>query len=171
MADRFGFPCLKDAIESYLQSIISVDNVLHLAAHAQASSAVHLQEQCEQCMDQNARVVIRSQDVQLLPKENFKALIARDTFVVEEVEIFSAVQQWIEGNKMNRDEVVDLLECVRLTEIPHSELESLVLPSGLYERCQVLEAMGVRGTAFDKDLIATRGKTGLRLTSYTCIFH
>lgn len=161
LADRFGFPRLKDDIEVHLVSSISVQNVLHLYAHAQVTSSLKLQKQCELCMDQNARLVIRSPDVQLLPKENFKALISRDTFVVEELEIFSAVQKWVEGNSVDKDEVVDLLACVRLSEIPYSELKAQVLPSGLFEKYQVLDAMGISGAAFDNDWIATRGKTGI----------
>ena len=108
-------------------------------------------------MDRNAKSVIRSESLSHLPKENFKVLIGRDTFVVEEIEIFDAVRKWIEYNKLDKSDVIDLLECVRLTEIPYSELESRVLPSGLYQLEAVLEAMGESQTSI-RDCIATRGK-------------
>ena len=140
-------------------TIVSIDNVLLLHAHAQIGAAVQLKEQCEHFMDQNARSVIRSQSLPHLPKENLKVLIARDTFVVEEIEIFDAVRKWIEYNRFDRSDAVDLLECVRLTEIPHSELQSRVLPSGLYQREAVQEAMG-ESQMLVGDCIATRGRTG-----------
>ena len=159
LADRFGFPFLKDSIEAQLISIISIENVLHFYSHAQVSCATLLQERCETFIDQNAKLVIECQSIPYLPKENFKVLIARDTFVVRELQIFNAVQKWIEYNKVDKVEAADLLECVRLTEIPHSELKARVLPSGLYKREQILEALE-EGESLDQDCIATRGKTG-----------
>ena len=159
LADRYGFTFLKDEIEAHLITIISVDNVLLFHSHAHVSSAIQLKERCETFMDQNAKSVIKSRSLPCLPKENFKVLIARDTFVVEEVEIFDAVKKWIEHNKVDKNDAVDLLECVRLTEIPYGELKSRVLPSGLYQREAVTEAM--RGSQVsDRECIATRGKTG-----------
>jgi hypothetical protein len=159
LADRYGFTFLKDEIEAHLITIISVDNVLLFHSHAHVSSAIQLKERCETFMDQNAKSVIKSRSLPCLPKENFKVLIARATFVVEEVAIFDAVKKWIEHNKVDKNDAVDLLECVRLTEIPYGELKSRVLPSGLYQREAVTEAM--RGSQVsDRECIATRGKTG-----------
>ena len=128
-----------------------------LHAHAQVSSATLLQQQCEIFMDQNAKSVIRSQSLLHLPKENFKFLIARDTFVVKEIEIFYAVRKWIEYNEVDKTGAVDLLECVRLTEIPHMELQYCVVPHGLYQQDTALEALRVSKI---QDCLTTRGKTG-----------
>jgi hypothetical protein len=165
LADRYGFTFLKDEIEAHLITIISVDNVLLFHSHAHVSSAIQLKERCETFMDQNAKSVIKSRSLPCLPKENFKVLIARATFVVEEVAIFDAVKKWIEHNKVDKNDAVDLLECVRLTEIPYGELKSRVLPSGLYQREAVTEAM--RGSQVsDRECIATRGKTGENLNLF-----
>ena len=123
------------------------------------SSAALLQEQCERFMDQNARAVIRTEAVSYLQKDMLKILIARDTFVVEELEIFNAVQRWVKHSTADKQETLDLLACVRLTEISYEELETKVLPSGLYETEQVLQAMTGR-VAIEKDCISTRGKKG-----------
>ena len=69
--------------------------------------------------------------------------------------MFTAVQKWIEHNDVDKRDAVDLLECVRLTEIPHAKLKVNVLPSGLYEQRRVREALEAMDTC-----IATRGKTG-----------
>ena len=159
LADRFGFSHLKSSIEDHLIAIISIDNVLYFHSHALVSSALELQTQCERFMDQNAKDVIKSQYVLHLPKESLKTLIVRDTFVVEELQIFYTVQKWLEYNMVNQSNAMDLLECVRLSEIPYKELKSEVMQSGLYKQQQVLEAMGVREN-LDGECLATRGKTG-----------
>ena len=55
-------------------------------------------------------------------------------------------------------DVIDVFECVRLTEIPHSELQLRVLPSGCYKREVVLEALCVSPISIE-ECITTRGKT------------
>jgi hypothetical protein len=155
LADRYGFPHLKDGIESHLSKIITPENVLLFHSHAQSSSAPLLQDKCEVFMDCHAGEVIASTSLQQLPKENLKKLIARDTFVVEEIQIFEAVRKWMETNGVRKEGASELLECVRLTEIPQAELEAKVLPTGLFARARVLAAMG-EGEPVE---IATRGRT------------
>ena len=140
-------------------TIVSVKNVLHFHTHAQVSSALRLQQKCERFMDQHAREVIRSGAVPCLPRESLKMLVARDTFVVEELQIFHAVRKWMEHNGVDRGDAADLLECVRLSEIPYLELKSEVLPSGLYDRQQVLEAVGT-SESVEYECMSTRGKKG-----------
>ena len=94
-----------------------------------------------------------------LPKESLKTIIVRDTFVVEELQIFYTVQKWLEHNTVNESNAMDLLECVRLSEISYKELKSEVMQSGLYKQQQVLEAMGVT-EKLDGECLTTRGKRG-----------
>ena len=115
-------------------------------------------------MDLHADKVITSRAVQLLPKETLKALVARDTFMVDEIQIFEAVRKWIERHDVERESAGDLLECVRLSEIPRTQLKMVVLPTGLYPRARVLEAMGERVVAEGSgECLATRGRTGDRI--------
>ena len=109
-------------------------------------------------MDLHAAEVIASQALQRLPKENLKKLIARDSFVVEEIQIFEAVRKWMEMNDVGKEGAADLLECVRLTEIPQAELEAKVLPTGLFAQTRVLAAMGKA----EPVEIHTRGRTSKR---------
>ena len=61
-----------------------------------------------------------------MSKESFKPLIARDTLVVEELQVFNAVQKWIGHNDIDKQDAVNLLECIRLKEIPLTELTTTV---------------------------------------------
>ena len=97
LADRYGFPYLKEGIEAHLAGIISSENVLLFHSHAQASSAPLFQDKCEVFMDLHAAEVIASQVLQRLPKENLKKLIARDSFVV-----VSSKYKSVQRNKTNQ---------------------------------------------------------------------
>ena len=60
---------------------------------------------------------------------------------------------------MDKTDAVDLLECVRLTEIPYMELQYCVVPYGLYQQDMALEALRV-SKMLGKECLTTRGKTG-----------
>ena len=155
LADRFSLSRLKTGLETHLSTIVTTSNVVLFYLHAQASSAPQLEQCCESFMDEHASEVIASHELRKVPRGTFKMLVARDSFAVEEIEIFEAVKKWIEEHELKREEAEDLLECVRLSEIPVELLKEKVLPTGLFSRAAVLEAMGERG-----DGLATRGKIG-----------
>ena len=116
-------------------------------------------------IDSNAAAIIASPTLLLLPKKNLKGLISRDSFLVEEIRVFRAVQKWMDYNRVGKEEASELLECVRLTEILPQELEEEVRPSGLYEDGLVVKAIGVRKEAALYDM-SPRGKRGEETSSH-----
>ena len=183
LADRYGFSFLKERIENCLIFFLKhkigdiildsdIRNIFVFHSHAQICGAVELQEECEKFFDTNAEAVITSPEIHNLPKENLKLLISRDSFLVDEMLVFDAVRSWISFNRQEREEVEDLLECVRLSEISREELDREVLTSGLFEQDQVTDAKRIQDEA-DRDSMAPRGKRGKTIDtpSYirTCI--
>ncbi|CAI8052521.1 BTB/POZ domain-containing protein 9, partial [Geodia barretti] len=132
-----------------------VEAFRELVRFVYSGSVANVKDKCEVFMDLHAGEVIASTALQQLPKENLKKLIARDTFMVEEIQIFEAVRKWMETNGVRKEGASELLECVRLTEMPQAELKAKVLPTGLFARARVLAAMG-EGEPVE---IATRGRT------------
>lgn len=141
LADRFGITFIKDGLDVDLKKIISIDNVVFLHNHSQLVSSDGLQNSCEVFMDSHAQEVVKSKSLKYLTKEMLKSLLSRDTFVVKEVQIFEAVQRWLEGNSVERGTSRDLLDCVRLTEMDERDLEEKVLASGVFPQAKVLEVM------------------------------
>ena len=139
LADRFGFPFLKDEIEETLLPTIDACNVLQFYCHARVSNASRLQEDCETFIDSNSTAVITNPSLLLLPKQNLISLLSRDSLIVDEILVFRAVQKWMKSNEAVKEEMGDLLNCIRLSEIPRRDLMREVRPSGLYEVEKVVD--------------------------------
>ena len=143
-----------------LCSLIGPSTVLHFLFHAQASNAAELQHQCLIFVDNNAEALLASDTILTLPQEHFRYLVSRDSFIVDEIEIFKAVHRWKEYNSRSLDEITELLKCVRLSEIPRQELDSVVGPSGLYDPASINKAIKSQPAVDISSSISTRGNVG-----------
>ena len=140
LADRFAVLSLKEMIELALKRALSTENVLYIYSHAHHLSESYLQQKCEDFVDNHAGDIVKDEAVKHVQKHILQTLLNRDTLLLEnELLIFDAVWRWIQENGHSEAEV--LLNCVRLTEIEREALETIVLPSGLYKKEQVVEAM------------------------------
>lgn len=114
-----------------------------------------LNRTCLNCADTNAELILTSESILTLPKEHLKYVISRDTFLIDEIQIFWAVQRWKDHNNVSTDEMKDVLQCVRLSEIPPEDLQHVVLPSGLYSKETIQLAQR------PAPIIITRGRQGM----------
>lgn len=163
LADRYGFESLARSIEKRLCSVINPTNVLQLLFHSEMYNAPLLNQTCLNFVDTNAELILASKTILTLPKEHLKYLISRDTFLVDEIQIFQAVRRWKDHNNVSTEEMTDVLQCVRLTEIPPEDLQHVVLPSGLYSDesvCSAAVAQFAQCLTLVPALVSTRGKRG-----------
>ena len=77
---------------------------------------------------------MNSDTIAMLQKEHLQHLISRDILLVDEIDIFRAVQRWKDHNNASTEEMIDVLQSVHLNEIPPEDLQHVVLPSGLYSK-------------------------------------
>ena len=157
MSDKYDFPELKGHLEDRLKAITDFSNALQFYFYADLYSATKLQQHCANFIDNNAKMIINSSAILELPQDSLKHLISRDTFVVEELDVFHAIQRWMRYNRIERRDVHDLLWCVRLPEIPQKELLSTVQSSGLYDSLSIGRAVETQ-RAVELQKITTRGK-------------
>ena len=110
-------------------------------SYADIYNAETLRTRCTYFVDENARRVLKSQTMMILPKEHLKSILSRDSFLVNEMEIFEAVLKWKDYNKFEVEEMEDVLKCIRLTEISPEELGTVVNSSGMYSESTIREAI------------------------------
>ena len=133
LSDAYDFPELKSKLEDRLSSITGLSNVLQFYFYADLYNAKKLQHHCANFIDCNAKAILKGETILELPQDSLRHLISRDSFVVEELEVFQTIQRWMKYNRIERRDIHDLLWCVRLSEIPPEELLSTVQSSGLYD--------------------------------------
>ena len=110
-------------------------------------------------------MVLADDSILSLPQEDLQALISRDTFVVDEIHIFRAVQRWKEHNHLGKEDISDLLKCVRLSEIPKEELLGIVHPSGLFSTALIDSVIEVQESKVAVDSqVSPRGRIGKLMT-------
>ena len=157
LSDAYDFQELKSKLEEVLSSITDFSNVLQFYFYADLYSANRLQQRCGNFIDNNAQAILKGDTILELPQDSFRQLISRDSFVVEELEVFHAIQRWMKYNNIERRDIHDLLWCVRLSEIPKDELLSKVKPTGLYDSRSISKAVDVQ-TVVERKNVTTRGR-------------
>ena len=157
LSDAYDFQELKTKLEDRLSSITALSNVLQFYFYADLYNATKLRQHCANFIDCNAKAVLKGDTVLELPQDSLKHLISRDTFVVEEVEVFRTIQRWMKFNRIERRDIHELLWCVRLSEIPPEELLSTVQSSGLYDSRSINYAVQSQQTV-ELGSVTTRGR-------------
>ena len=159
LADRYHLMDLKRSLQDVFCGLVNLANVLQFFFYSECYNAPRLYSLCAEFIDSSAKGILHGKAILNLPKENFKMLISRDTFLVEEIEVFHAVLRWREYNEVDKEEMVDLLQCVRLSEIEYNDLVTYVESSGLYSKRSIYNAVQMqRGEALSKG--SPRGKRG-----------
>ena len=162
LSDAYDFQELKSKLEESLSVITDFSNVLQFYFYADLYSANKLQHCCANFIDCNAKAILKGDTILELPQESLKHLISRDTFVVEELEVFRAIQRWMKYNHIERRDIHDLLWCVRLSEIPPEELLSTVQSSGLYDSLSIGHAVETQ-QGVELRNVTTRGRAACKL--------
>lgn len=161
LSDQYGLDGLRQSIEEVLCKHIELDYVLQFMCYADMHNASKLYKQCSEYVDYNARSILHSHGMMILPKAHLKSLLKRDSFFASEIEIFEAVKRWKDYNGLDAADMEDIMKCIRLSEIPAEELEGVVYPSGLVKESVIEQALQRnRGTSF---LNKSRGKVGMNL--------
>lgn len=79
-------------------------------------------------------------------------IISWDSFCAPEVEIFSAVYNWVKVNEASPDECSQILNEVRLSLIPTQDLLKVVRPTNLVQPDVLLDAIQSRTESRDMEL-------------------
>lgn len=89
---------LKMKIATYLEANVTISNVISMYGAAILYSMRSLKETCELLIDGNASTLLEQESFEEAPEQVVCAILERDSFFVEEIKIFNAVQKWIRKN-------------------------------------------------------------------------
>ena len=157
LSDRFGFELLKDTLSEKLIVEINMENVLHLLACADLYQVTGLLNKCYAFIDQHAEDVLCSDIILTISDHVLMLILSRDSLCVPEILIFQTVVRWKERNKVNKEEMKNVLDCVRLSEIPPRILFGDVEKSCLFESESIMKALRAQNLQ-DFELMRPRGR-------------
>lgn len=156
LSDRFGFELLKDTLGDKLAAEIDTKNILRLLTHADLHQATSLLKQCCVFIDQHAEDVLRSDAILDVSDHVLKQILSRDSLCVPEILVLQTVVRWKERNDVHKEAMKEVLDCVRLSEIPPRILFSEVERSCLFESESILKALRAQDLP-DFELMRPRG--------------
>ena len=133
--------------------------VLQFLFYAEAYNCTLLQEKCKSYIECNTYGILSSEVILTLPYVYFKSFIARDHLLINEIEVFKAIQKWIAHNDPDPRERRKLLKCVRLSEISSHELNEEVAGSGLFETSAISKAIEIQSGAVANEDAKPRGES------------
>ena len=141
LSDQFGFESLKNAIGDQLTATVDLKNVLQLLSYADMYQVTKLVESCCAFVDRHAESVLCSDAIATINHHALTLILSRDSLCVPEMQVFQTVIRWKENNDGNDEALKEVLNCVRLTEIPPQALLSEIEASSLFERGGIMLAL------------------------------
>ncbi len=145
LANLFGYLELKDEISNFLKNSLRLDNICNILDASRLYELETLVNICYTFIDKNAEELIAHESFKFLYKDSLIELLARDSFYVDEVEIFKAIHGWIESNSdLSADEKKEVVSKIRLPLISNMDLLSVVRPTGCVQPDTLLDAIAVR---------------------------
>jgi BTB/POZ domain-containing protein 9 len=142
LAHKYGFLALESAISGYLKGNIDLHNICRIFDVACLYQLDEVLETCLNFADVHAVELLQSMaDFASLSEAALVSIIKRDSFCAPEVEIFRAVQCWIDENP---EADKQLLSNIRLPLISLNDLFHTVRPSKLFTADAILDAIKIK---------------------------
>lgn len=145
LANLFGYTELKDEISNFLKNSLKLSNVCNILDASRLYELNSLTNICYAFIDKNAEELLAHESFKYLYKDSLTALLSRDSFYVEEIQIFKAVHGWMECNTdLKPDDIKEVVSKIRLPLISTIDLLLVVRPTGILDPDTLLDAIAVR---------------------------
>ena len=94
LAKKYMVPSLAVKCAEYLQDNLDPSNVFSILPHAQKYEEKNLVERCWEVIDDQAEEAVKSDGFATIERCLLEEVVERDTLIIEEVELFKAVNLW-----------------------------------------------------------------------------
>lgn len=151
LAHKYGFLDLQTAMSEFLKKKLNIANVCLIFDMASMYSLRGLCDKCCEFMDQNAADILQSESFLTLSVSALQELISRDSFCAPEIDIFKAVQTWVEHNG-DVELAKSAIAAIRFQLISLDDLLNVVRASSLVSADTILDAIKVKTESRDMEL-------------------
>lgn len=145
LAHKYGFLALESAVQGYLKSILSEQNICLIYDASALYQMGDLTLTCQRFLDRSAVEVLSTDGFSCLSVTGLMDIIKRDSFCAPEVQIFRAVKAWVENSEeATATDISKVLDKVRLPLISLHDLFHTVRPSELFSADALLDAIRIK---------------------------
>jgi len=151
LVHQYGFVELQKSISDYLESILDIRNVCSIYDISSLYQLKSLEETCARFIDRNCTALIKQNTLLQLSCDSLAAIICRDSFSANEIDIFNIVREWHEFNNV-KEPKLKLIEQIRLPLMKLEEMLNDVRDSNLISSDKILDAIKLKTESNDTSL-------------------
>jgi BTB/POZ domain-containing protein 9 len=140
LCNLLGYTELKEEISNFLKNSLKLSNVCNILDSSRLYELHSLTNICYSFIDKHAEELLSHESFKYLYKDSLIALLLRDSFYADEIQIFNAVQGWMECNTdLKPEEIKEVVSKIRLPLISTMDLLSIVRPTRILEPDTLLD--------------------------------
>ena len=151
LAKKYMVPSLADKCMKYLQENLDPSNVFSILPSAQKYEEKNLVDQCWKVIDEQTNAAVKSDGFATIERSLLEAIVARDTLLIAEIELFKAVELWAtkecqrqglveaDGKAKRRLLGEQIVKEMRFPTMTQEDFASVVLDSGILMTEEIVE--------------------------------
>jgi len=140
LAKKYMVPSLADKCMEYLEDNVDPSDVFGVLPFAQKYEGKKLMVRCWEVIDKQTEEAVKSDGFAAIERSLLEAVVMRETLMIEEIELFKAVDLWATKESERQGLVVDgaskrrvlgetLVKALRFPTVKHEDFASVVLDS------------------------------------------
>ena len=153
LAKKYMVPSLAENCTKYLQDHFDPSNVFSILPSAQKYEEENLVDRCWKLIDQQTNAAVKSDGFATIERSLLEAIVARDTLLIAEIDLFKAVELWAtkecqrqglaeaDGKAKRRILGEQIVKGIRFPTMTQEDFASVVLDSGILMKKEIVQIM------------------------------
>ena len=150
LAKKYMVPSLAEKCTEYLQENLDPSNVFSILPSSQKYEEKDLVDRCWKVIDKQTGEAVKSDGFATIERSLLEAVVIRDTLMVEEIELFKAVNLWatkeserqglaVEGAVKRRILGEEIVKAIRFPIMKQEDFASVVLDSEILREKEIVD--------------------------------
>ena len=151
LAKKYMVPSLANKCSEYLQDHLDASNVFSILPSAQKYEAKNLVDRCWELIDEQTNAAVKSDGFATIERSLLEAIVARDTLLIAEIELFKAVELWatkecqrqglVEADGKDKRRILgeQTVKAIRFPTMTQEDFASVVLDSGILIQEEIIQ--------------------------------
>jgi len=149
LAKKYMVPSLADKCTAYLDDNLNPSNVFTILASAQKYEEKNLVDECWKVIDKQTEEAVKSDGFATIERSLLEAVVIRGTLMIEEIELFKAVDLWAakqcdkqglaaDGATKRRILGEEVIKGIRFPKMKEEDFGSVVLDSEILRKKEIV---------------------------------
>jgi len=149
LAKKYMVPSLADKCTEYLEDNLDSSSVFSILPSAQKYEEKNLVDECWKVIDKETEEAVKSDGFATIERSLLEAVVVRNTLMIEEIELFKAVDLWAtkqcekqglaaDGATKRRILGEEVIKGIRFPTMKHEDFATVVLDSEILRKKEIV---------------------------------